>query len=94
MVQLHDLILAPGQWRPMKMEPQSDKLEVREKKLGDKWYVVMVSDSKEPLPVKLSPSLTKGSRRLLTESAAPAVVGTAIETTLRPFATQVWELTP
>lgn len=94
LVQLEDVILAPGQWQPVKMQPQTDKLEAREKKLGDKWYVVVVSDSREPLRVKLIPTLTRGTRRRLIESAAPAVTGTEIETTLRPCATQVWELTP
>lgn len=92
LVQLEDLILAPGQWQPVKLDPQTDKLEAREKKLGDKWYVVVVSDSKEPLTMKLTPTLAKGKRQLLIESAAPAVAGTTIETTVRPFATQVWEL--
>lgn len=94
MVQLEELILAPGPWQPVKTDPASDRIEAREKQTGATWYVVVVSDSKEPLALKLQPTLARGSRRLLTESAAPAVVGTMIETTVRPFATQVWELQP
>lgn len=90
---LQDVILAPGQWQPVKMEPATDKLEACEKKVGEKWYVVVVSDSKEPQQVKLTPTVAQGLRRLLIESDKPATAGTVIETTVRPFATQVWELT-
>jgi hypothetical protein len=91
--QLESIILAPGNWQPVKMASQNDKLEAREKKVGERWYVVVVSDSRTPQQVKLLPSLTKGTRRLLTETDKPAAAGTTIESTLRPFATQVWELT-
>jgi hypothetical protein len=93
LVQMQDVILAPGAWQPAKMEPATDKLEAREKQVGGKWYVVVVSDSKEPLKVTLHPTLAKSKRRLLTESNNPAVMGGAIETTVRPFAAQVWEVT-
>lgn len=92
-VRLQDVIVAAGQWQPVKLEPASDRLEAREKQVGEKWYVVVVSDSKEPLKVALTPTLKQGQRRLLIESDKPAAAGTTIATTVRPFATQVWELT-
>ena len=47
MVQLQDVILAPGQWRDVPLTPATDKLEAREKAVGGKLYVVVVSDSRE-----------------------------------------------
>jgi hypothetical protein len=92
LAQLQDLILAPGQWQDVPMAPPTDKLEAREKAVGGKLYVVVVSDSREPLTVALSPSWPNAKRRLLTESEMKPVGG-KFETTLRPVATQVWELT-
>ena len=91
MVQLQDVILAPGQWRDVPLTPTTDKLEAREKAVGGKLYVVVVSDSREPVTATLRPSWEGAKRRLLIESEAKAAVGT-FTVTLRPEATQVWEL--
>jgi len=91
LVQLQDVILAPGRWRDVPVEPQSDKLEAREKEVGGKLYVVVVSDSREPLTATLSPSWANAKRRLLIESEMKPVGG-KFEVMLRPEATQVWEV--
>lgn len=94
LVQLEAAILAPGSWQAVPVEPASDRVEAREKQIGETWYVVVVSDSRAPLTVTLRPTLAQGTRRLLSERAEPAVAGTPIATTLRSCATQVWELQP
>jgi hypothetical protein len=91
MVQLQDVILAPGQWRDVPLTPATDKLEAREKAVGGKLYVAVVSDSREPVTATLKPSWANAKRRRLIESEAKAVGGT-FTVTLRPEATQVWEL--
>ncbi|MEN6643885.1 MAG: hypothetical protein ABFE08_15725 [Armatimonadia bacterium] len=92
LVQLQDVVLAPGLWRPVSLAPETDKLEAREKEVNGKLYVVIVSDSAEPLTTTLKPSWASARRRLLVETEAKPVTG-PFTTTIRPFATQVWELT-
>ncbi|MBU0611572.1 MAG: hypothetical protein KKI08_27085 [Armatimonadetes bacterium] len=92
MVQLQDVILAPGQWRDVPIEPVTDKLEAREKEVGGKLYVVVVSDSREAQSATLKPSWANAKRRLLIESEGKAATG-PFTVTLRPTAAQVWEVT-
>ena len=92
LVQLQAVVLAPGLWKDVAFEPKTDKLEAREKEAGGKLYVVIVSDSKDPLTVTLSPSWASAKRRLLIESEMKPVTG-PFKTTVRPVGTQVWELT-
>jgi hypothetical protein len=91
LVQLQDVILAPGAWEVVPMVPKTSKLEAREKQVGGKLYVVIVSDSREPLKATLSPSWANAQRRRLIESEMKPIGG-PFETTVGPEATQVWEL--
>lgn len=91
LVRLQDVILAPGQWRPVPLEPASGKVEAREKQVGGKWYVVVVSDSREPQTLTLKPTRAQGPWRLLTESGGATGGAVPLRLTLRPLATQVWE---
>jgi hypothetical protein len=92
LAQLQDVILAPGGWNDVAIAPKTDKLEAREKEVGGKLFVVIVSDSRQPQTATLSPSWANARRRLLIESEMKPVGG-PFETSVGPEATQVWELT-
>lgn len=92
LVQLQDVIVAPGQWREVKLEPANPKLEAREKEVNGKLYVVVVSDSRDPQTVTLQPSWPNAKRQLLIETEMKPLTG-EFSTTIRPVGTQVWELT-
>jgi hypothetical protein len=91
LARLQDVILAPGAWSTAPMVPRTGKLEAREKQVAGKLYVVIVSDSREPVKVTLSPTWAGAQRRLLIESEMKPIGG-PFETTVGPEATQVWEL--
>jgi hypothetical protein len=89
---LREAILAPGAWTPVRIDPSTDQIQAREKRVGEKWYVIVVSNLPTTTTVKLRPSAQGLKHRLLFESDAPAVSGATIDCPLRPFGSHVYEL--
>jgi hypothetical protein len=72
---MEPVILAPGPWQPVKVEPANAPVVAREKKAGGKRYVVVVSNGAEAAEVRLSPAGPAAKWKLLFEGDGTPPVG-------------------
>lgn len=88
-----DVILGPGPWQVLPMDPATSRVEARLKRAGSKWYAVVVNLGREPATVTLRPGLAGMKYRLLIEAQDPPQAGEEITCYLRPSSVRVYEIT-